>query len=183
MRTLNRLFALVALFAATTLAACGDPAEFAALDDSRAAWQALQVNNGGSYAFRLDISSWTGWGVHTWLVVEDGRVVRRELHTLEPTEEGIIITDVIVEEGDALGDHQGGMPVLTLDAVYDACRDEILTRDAARYETGFTTRDDGVMESCYAVPHGCVDDCSEGYTVGALVFPSANGQIVLPTAD
>lgn len=184
MTAISRLATVFALFVAFTLSACGEPADFTEFADSKATWQALQVEQGGSYAYRLDISSWTGWGIQTWLVVEDGQVVRRELRMLEPGEDGaIIVSEVVVEEGEALGNHQGGMPVMTLDAVYDACRNDILSRDARRYDTGFTTREDGVIESCYAVPHGCLDDCGDGYNVGALIFPAANGQIVLPSVD
>lgn len=78
-------------------------------------------------------------------------------------------------EGAALGSHEAGAAIRTVDELYSVCRDEVLTQNAFANDFYLSFRDDGVLNYCEYAPKDCVDDCSSGVNITDLEFlPAEN---------
>lgn len=104
----------------------------------------------------------------TTVEVMGGVVIRRVLSEPELARGGdpSACTEPPFDEmGADVGAHDttiAGPPWL-LDELYDRCCDDILAIEPAdEYDITFTTFDNGVIRSCYAVQHDCADGCDFG---------------------
>ena len=69
------------------------------------------------------------------------------------------------ERGAELGSHPEAAPLATLDALYERCRSEVLTRDPDENRIYLEFDERGILETCVYSPRNCVDDCSFGVTL------------------
>lgn len=120
------------------------------LNDSLATWNDLKAENGDHY--RYEVGTDLVFGPSTTLTVREGKVVQRDLATTEINDDGkIVVVDRWSETGTALGSHDDGAELLTVDTRYSRCR-EVLRRNAPPEDITLGFRADGVLASCYAVP-------------------------------
>lgn len=135
--------------------------------DSLARFEALKLSEGDDYIFTQRVSSFVGSSCETELEVRGGRVVRRR-----QTSTGADGTpgESWVEEGSALGSHQGCHPLQTLDDLYAICLDDVLCRDPADHYLNLKTFDDGLLSLCSYIPRNCADDCSVGPALSAFMW-------------
>jgi hypothetical protein len=161
------------LLVATTLGAVGanfacdaepNAAERAALRQSRSAWENLKATSSGGYRYTVETNSWTGYKA-TLVVEVRNDVVVSEAYTA--TDSAGQVTHWI-EMGADVGSHDG-MPAPTVEAVYDACEKDVLTRDPATNEIRLSFGNpDGVLSACVYTPLNCADDCTFGPRIGTL---------------
>lgn len=173
LRLIDRARLGVALAAvALTLAGCalllskrGD------LRASLATWNHLKAENGDHY--RYEVGTDLVFGPSTTLTVQNGQVVQRDLATTEINDDGkIVVVDRWSETGAALGSHDDGAELLTVDTRYSRCR-EVLRRNAPTKDITLEFRADGVLASCYAVPEN-VDYDGGAEVITGLEFPPFN---------
>jgi len=167
---MKRILTCLAVF--FLLPACGEnPEEGTAgsdFDESRATFEQARDRADGDYVYAIEFASWTGYASRTTIYVEGGAVVRRTVSvTAEPDGGGM--DEQFDENGDEVGSNQAGARPLTLDALYSECADT-LALDPTENELVFTTDESGIVQSCYAVPENCADDCNMGFTLDFVDF-------------
>lgn len=156
------------------LAGCGGVVQQGELDRSQAAWNALKAQNGNSYRYETSFASWAGFGDKTALTVRDGKVTARAYEAYRYEEGQTTVTESYTEEGAALGTHEAGAALRTVDELYGVCRAEVLTQNALANDFYLEFRADGVLELCTYAPKNCADDCSRGVNVTKLEFIPVN---------
>lgn len=136
-------------------------------DQSIDHWHELKVNKGNSYEYSLKFSSWTGMESTTTLTIEDGLVARRayEKYTIQYPEQDTTFLESYVEVGESLGSHAQGVPLYTIDDLYETCAAEYLQVDENLNTLFFNTDAGGIMNLCGYVPENCADDCFVGVDI------------------
>ncbi|MBD8488044.1 hypothetical protein IFO69_04725 [Echinicola sp. CAU 1574] len=136
------------------------------LEKSEKNWQVLKSENGESYRYQVSTSSWTGYSSITTITVLKGLVTKREFQSYLPDNEGgQELVYSYVEEGEKIGADTEGAEPITLDELYDVCKEEYLTVDPNSNTIYFTEFDNGLVKSCGYVPQNCVDDCFFGFSL------------------
>lgn len=69
-----------------------------------------------------------------------------------------MVTESWTERGEALGSHEHGAPLRTVEELYAACRNEVLTQNRSENTIYLEFGDDGVLEYCQYVPKNCAGD-------------------------
>ncbi|WP_186757662.1 hypothetical protein [Echinicola salinicaeni] len=129
-------------------------------------WQVLKNQNDESYRYQVSTSSWTGYSSITTITVIDGLVTKRAFESYNLKDDGgKELVYSYVEEGEEIGADDNGADPLTLDMLYDVCKDEYLTVDQKSNTIYFTEFDNGLVKSCGYVPENCVDDCFFGFNL------------------
>jgi hypothetical protein len=145
-------------------------------DDSWDAFVAARDTASGQYWYRVErgLNKWGAWPnclYETVIVVDGGAVVRREIRLAQeekyPDVEPCDPIDV-VEEGADIGTTDEAYAALpwTLEQLYGACCDDILSSDPKEYYINFQTSPEGLMQYCNHSPVNCADSCGvppEGY--------------------
>jgi hypothetical protein len=150
----------------TGVASCEQPAcdhpEFNASLDS---WNLARTQSGNRYSYvvirgtiKVESSTEPGCLHLTTITVEDGVVVRRRFHDAhmgENCEAGF------VEEIDQVGSLSalGAAPPWTLDQVYQACCEDILSLDSAQARQSFIVDSNGLIKHCSANDASCNGEC------------------------
>lgn len=137
------------------------------LAESLLDWQALKETHGGAYEYDVVFASWIGFRSTTTLEVRDDEMVGRSYEAYDAEGE---LTESWTEEGAALGSHESGAPLRTVEALYDVCRDEVLTQDRSENDIFLEFREDGVLKQCEYFPKNCADDCFVGVSIDDLRF-------------
>ncbi|UCS95180.1 hypothetical protein KZP23_09290 [Echinicola marina] len=136
------------------------------LERSEKKWGLLKSENNESYRYTVSTSSWTGYSSLTTITVQDGFVTKREFESYNVDNEGgKELVDFYVEEGEEIGVNEEGTAPLTLDKLYDICKEEYLSVDPKTNTIYFTAFDNGLVQSCGYVPDNCVDDCFFGFNL------------------
>ncbi len=125
------------------------------LKASRRHWEQMKRAKGDSYAYCLTFSSWLGYGHHTEIRVENGRVTSRSFYTFRVQTKDT--THVYTESVADLGTHKEGDPPLTIDELYDRCARDFLSVDPKQNDIFFETDDTGVLSTCGYMPKGYVE--------------------------
>ncbi|WP_215223345.1 hypothetical protein [Echinicola shivajiensis] len=153
---------LLALF----LLSCDDNDQQNQLEKSEKKWQVLKSQNDESYRYQVSTSSWTGYSSQTTITVQNGLVTKRVFKSYNVDNEGgQELVDFYVEEGEEVGVNEEGTDPLTLDELYDICKEEYLSVDPKINTIYFTAFDNGLVQSCGYVPESCVDDCFFGFNL------------------
>ena len=147
------------------------PPETKRLEESLTAWRVLKDTKGGNYQYDVRFASWVGYSDTTTLEVRDDEVVLRRYEARDA--EGVV-TESWTEQGEALGSHEYGAPLRTVEELYAVCRDEVLTQDQSENTIYLEFRDDGVLKICQYVSINCADDCARGVRIDDLRFLGQN---------
>lgn len=122
-------------------------------------WNALKAEQGNHYRYEVSAGSVFGPGYDTTLTVQEGVVVQRDLATSEIDDEGnVTTTQVWSETGAALGSHDEGAELITIDERYNRCRNDVLSRNSLNNDVTLEFQDKGVLASCYAIPKNVAYD-------------------------
>ena len=137
-------------------------------------WKNLKESNNDSYSYTVSSRSVFGSGTNTTITVLDGKVTSRvyESYTLYNENTGHylgfdnrIILEAFSEEKTTLGTHTSGAPALTIDELYNTCLNDYLSVDAQDNHITFNYDSNNIIENCYYVPDGCMDDCAVGVSL------------------
>ncbi len=155
MARLGLMFGAVAI----VLAGCSQFAKQSGLNRSLATWNALKAENGNHYLYEVSASVIAGPTFTTTLTVQDETVVMRNLEVSEISGTGEkTVIDSWTEEGAAVGSHDEGAEPVTLDARYNTCRSDVLSRSSLTNDIILEFQANGVLASCYSLPKGVVYD-------------------------
>jgi predicted secreted protein len=165
----TRRFAIMVLagfLVGGTQAAEPDPSDPEKVQASLKKWQQLKKDCGGNYSYKVNWSSFTGFGHKTEVIVRNNKVVERRYRAFrgrpvpirlgqpKPRPEG----ESWVEQGKDLGTHKKGAPPKTLDELY-AQADEVAQRKLAQHERRYVRFDkQGLLGSCFIVDTRIADD-------------------------
>lgn len=169
----------LSILAVALIAGCGDdspgenppdasppdasgPDHQALLAESLLTWQNMKAADDGTYQYTRTTSSFSGYRTSTALVVENDVVVRR---TYEAFDADNVLVESFDEQGAEVGSNENGAPVLTIDELYESCRDDVLTRDTEQNQIVLTFHDSGIVRTCVYVPLDCADDCAMGVNI------------------
>ncbi len=117
------------------------------VEQSRDRYAAL----GDDYRYRVDFETWVGFGWTTDFVVADGVVEERSYEERHVGDDQFIVEESWTETGIALGSHESGAPVRTVDELHDDCLGLLDTLDARRHQLMVRTDDDGLLTLCGGV--------------------------------
>lgn len=139
-------------------------------DESLAQWTSLKNDNGRSYIYQTDVSSWTGYGAVTEIKVINNIVVSRvyQSYMMDGGTGEITFTESYTENEATLGSHQEGASPVTIDDLYNSCLSEYLTVDEENNTVYFNTETNGLLTLCGFVPDFCADDCFTGISITAF---------------
>lgn len=138
-----------------------------ALDIAEGGWNGLKTTHGDSYRYVVDAAAVFGPNFNTVLTVRSGRVVQRDFTLTELNDAG----DATVlrrwrETGNALGTHDEGAALLTVDERFAACRADLEAADLAGSDIGLDyiaptnaePTEAFVLSYCHILPESVVDD-------------------------
>jgi hypothetical protein len=136
-------------------------------NESLALWKELKNNNGNSYIYHTEFTSWTGYGSTTEIIVRNGNVTERsyEAFRYDASINQKEIIDSYREDKTNLGSHEKGAKQLTIDELYGTCAGDYLVADVSDNTLYFQTAENGLMTFCGYHPNGCMDDCFRGIRI------------------
>jgi hypothetical protein len=134
---------------------------------SRTAWERAKIENANTYRYEREFTSFIGLTGRTTIVVEDGVVTER--HYKESHINGGH-HEQWSELGADVGSHFQGFQPLLIDALYDECRDDVLTQDEDENRMSFALDARGLLQACTYFPRNCADDCERGPRISNLEF-------------
>ncbi len=133
-------------------------------------WNALKAEHGNYYRYEVSAGSVFGPSYDTTLTVQEGEIVQRDLAITEIDDEGnVTTTESWSETGAALGSHDEGAELITIDARYSSCRDDVLSQNPTTNDIYLEFQTNGVLRDCSYVPKNVVNDGGEVIT--DLEFP------------
>jgi len=139
-------------------------------DESLMAWEKLKKENGNSYIYKQEFTSWTGYGNITKITVKQGVVVERKYQTTKYSDNGKrSIIKSYTEKGEDVGKHNEGRPAVTLDQVYIDSK-KYIEVDKDTHMIIFSTFQNGILKDCGNIPHGCADDCYNGVSISDFTW-------------
>ena len=162
---------LASLSLTLSLAACdtGNDELAQELETSSDTWQALASDAPAGYGYTRQFESFAGFGFITSFEVVSDQVTMRSYEAYDVDEFGDrVTTDTWTETGSELGSHEVGHPLLTIDQIYEQCRDDVLTRDPSENTLILSFHENGILRTCHYVPNDCLDDCSFGVDIASL---------------
>lgn len=122
-------------------------------------WNTLKAENGDHYRYKVNAGSVFGPSYDTTLTVQEGEIVQRDLAITEVDDEGnVTTTESWSETGAALGSHDEGAELITIDARYSSCRDEVLSQNPATNDIYLEFQANGVLRDCSYVPKNVAYD-------------------------
>ncbi|WMI64572.1 hypothetical protein RBH94_10920 [Aestuariibaculum sp. YM273] len=146
-------------------------------------WNNLKHSNENSYSYTVSSRSVFGSGTNTSITVLDGKVTSRvyEAYTLYNEVSGNylgfenrIVLEAYTESYETLGTHTSGAPALTIDELYNTCLSEYLSVDPDDNHVTFNYDSNNIIENCYYVPDGCMDDCAVGVSLSNFEWLTDN---------
>lgn len=140
------------------------------LTKSLEAWNALKAEHGDHYRYETRFVSWTGFRSTTTLTVRGSVVVTRAYESHYQNDAGEDVSEAWTEEGAAVGSHESGTDLVTIDALYSECRTEVLTQNSQDNVFYLDFHTNGALKTCEDRPLACVDDYLFGVRVDALEF-------------
>lgn len=143
------------------------------MDRSLATWNALKAQHGDHYHYEVSAGSVFGPSYDTTLTVQEGEIVQRDLAITEVDGQGNVTTTKSWSEmGAALGSHDEGAELITIDARYSRCRDDVLSQNPATNTIYLEFQANGVLRYCSYAPKNVVDD-GGGEVITDLEFLTA----------
>jgi len=142
----------------------------ARLEDSQSAWHEVQRQQGNTYSYAVPTESWTGYATRTALQIQASSAAYRRFEStplLNDDSYGPIALEW-EERGADVGSHPGGAPPVTLDVLYQRCRNEVLARDPGENTITLAFDERNILRTCVYTPRNCADDCSFGVWVAEL---------------
>ena len=134
-------------------------------------WQQLKTQNGEHYRYKTSFASFFGFGSTTTLTVQAEKVIARTYESYSTNDEGgREAGESWTEEGAALGSHEAGAALRTVDELYGVCRSDVLTQNPLENDLYLVFRDDEVLKTCEYFPKNCADDCFMGVSIAGLEF-------------
>ncbi len=133
------------------------------------AWLSFKKAANNSYRYTQAFSSWTGYSTATTFTINKGLVVKRSFiaKSREQTTNQLIIVEQWEEEGTSLNSHQNGIPLRTLDEIYQKAKtDWLLKRKNAK--AYFEVKNNGMISTCGYAEDTCVDDCFSGVRITSI---------------
>ncbi len=129
------------------------------LTKSLEAWNTLKAENGDHYLYEVSAGSVFGPSYDAALTVREGKIVQRDLTITEVDNAGnVTTTQSWSETGAALGSHEEGAELITIDKRYSRCRDHVLSQNPTTNDIYLEFQDNGVLRNCSYVPKGVADD-------------------------
>ena len=164
---------LALLFYITTLLfiSCENKSAFnSEFDKSLDTWKSSKKSNGNSYSYTVSFGSVFGFGSETTILVDNDVVIGRTYEAYQLNGNEKVIVEGWVENENELGSHEVGADTITLDQIYNACENDILTVSEDDNFITFLTENDGIISTCSYFPKNCQDDCSVGYNISSIVW-------------
>ena len=122
-------------------------------------WQRLKAENGEHYRYEVSAGSVSGPSYNTTLTIQADRVVQRDLAVSQIDDEGnTTVLDTWSETGDALGTHDSGAELMTVDERYKRCQDDVLNRNPMTNDIYLEFQDSGVLRDCSYTAKGTAYD-------------------------
>lgn len=122
-------------------------------------WNALKAEHGDLYRYEVSAGSVFGPSYETTLTVQEGEIVQRDLAITEIDDEGnVTVIESWSETGAALGSHDEGAELITIDARYSRCREEVLSQDPATNDIYLDFQTNGVLRDCSYIPKNVAYD-------------------------
>jgi hypothetical protein len=137
---------------------------------SQQQWEKEKPRHENSYAYTVMVSSFAGFGSTTVVTVTNGTVTGRSFESFT-TDGGTGAKTVTRSWSETAGDlmsHQEGAEAVTLDVIYDTCRQEWLTANTKTHQTYFENKHNGIISLCGYLRKGCQDDCFEGVNISTF---------------
>lgn len=143
----------------TSLEFLRNPEKQAELDKSLETWQNLKAENGQHYRYEVSAGSVFGPGYSTTLTIQADRVVQRDLAITQIDNEGnTTVVERWSETGDALGTHDDGAELITVDERYKRCKDDVVGQNPVTNDIYLEFQDNGVLRDCSYVSKGTAYD-------------------------
>lgn len=149
----------------------------AALDRGRARWQQSSAANANYFYWRVRPAGMQPITTITGVQVKNGRVHARYVTRSQRNSSGNFeIVETRRETSPTALRQRPGFPARTLPQLVAACSELLgvsgsrprVSADSDHFGLSFDGR--GVMQTCYRVPRGCMDDCGTSFGVSGLVF-------------
>lgn len=141
------------------------------LDAGEKRWLASKAAHGASYDYQTEFHSWVGFGHRTRVVVKNNRVSERHFESWQRDrqsgEKWVELTP------DALGRHKMGADPLTMDQLYQRCRDDVLSKSTSAYDLSLRVGEFGQLVACTYRHLQCADDCTQGIALSGFSFAAA----------
>lgn len=146
--------------------------DLARLAESRARFDALAREHGGSYRYVNAFSSWTGVDAETTVRVEHGVVVERRFEIRRVDGRRSKRLHGWTERAGKVGSHaHEGDPATLLEQRYDECQRRIARSDRVDGLTIWLDFDDrGLLAHCASEHVICSDPCWQGTSLRSLEF-------------
>lgn len=137
------------------------------LAQSLETWQQLKAQNGDHYRYEVNAASVFGPSYDTKVTVRADKVVQRDLTITDIDDEGnTAVTESWSETGDALGTHDDGAELLTIDEHYERCKDDVLSQNPVTNDIYLGFQDNGVLGDCSYIPKNVAYDGGSPIIVG-----------------
>ena len=122
-------------------------------------WQQLKAENGEHYRYEVSAGSVFGPSYDTTLTVQADRVVQRDLTVSQIDDKGnTTVSESWSETGDALGTHDSGAELMTVDERYKRCQDDVLSQNPMTNDIYLEFQDSGVLIDCSYTAKGTAYD-------------------------
>ena len=139
-------------------------------------WQQLKAENGSFYRYKVSASSVFGPSYDTALTVRADRVVQRDLAVIQIDDKGnTTVVESWSETGDALGTHDDGAELTTLEGRYSRCKNDVLSQNPATNDLYLGFQDNGVLRNCSYIPKGAAYDGGSPVIVSFEFLPTKPG--------
>lgn len=127
-------------------------------------WEAKRDEISNTYTYSQEFNSvFSNISTRTTLVVEFGEVVARHGKSQAGAD-----VDVFSEFGDDVGTRDGYHAPRLLDALYEECKNDILTVDEDENFMHLSFDDNGLLQACTFFNRNCQDDCTRGPRISEL---------------
>ena len=123
-------------------------------------WKKEKARCQGNYSYRVNWSSWTGFGNETIIVVRNNRVVERQFKSFSPPKQSSITTNTKnwKEKGDLIGSNQEGYPPKTMDQLYSEAANLINRPIPPSHLPTLRLNQGGILLSCFIQDTRIADD-------------------------
>ncbi len=125
-------------------------------------WNELKTENGTSYMYEVNFSSFSRFSSTTKITVVNNIVVARSFESFGIEDAELLAYE---ENEDNLGENEVGAMVATIDELYTTCLQEVLVVNKEGNDVIFSVSDIGLLRTCVYIPKGCQDDCSRGVSI------------------
>ncbi|MEM5528447.1 hypothetical protein WN093_06415 [Gammaproteobacteria bacterium AS21] len=128
-------------------------------------WTELKTRHNGNYSYERDTKIKEGFNTSTKIVVENNRVESRSLFEWQT---GSTPSKSWHENYAQLGLHQEGAAPVTIDALYDQCKTQVLNQ--AGSSALLKTDQLNILKQCSYTINQCVSNCTKGIRIQGLTL-------------